>query len=107
MSELRKSIGCSTKNWDDNVKSVRMVASFLSFLLLSLRGINMLNANLEGNKLVGNTDLFGDYVSNIGFLYFYKFATQLFLKFGRLLTWILLSLLLFVFTFTSVYVLWI
>ncbi len=106
MSELRKSRPLfDRKNWDDNVKSVRMVASFFIFFT-SVIAWNQYVKRQTGKEIspLETPIWFGITSPLLGFYIFISLQHNLFLKFGRLLTWILLSLLLFVFTFTSVYV---
>jgi class 3 adenylate cyclase len=106
MAELRKTRPIfDRKNWERNVRSVRMVASFFIFFT-SIIAWNQYVKQQNGQSISSwETPVwFGITSPALGFYIFLSLQSKLFIKFGRLLTWILLFLLLFVFTFTSVYI---
>ena len=106
MTELYKSRPFfKESNWDHNVKSVRMVASFFIFFTSVIAWNQFLKTQSGQNISPWETPIwFGVTSPALGLYIFFSLHHGLFRRYGQLLTWILLTILLAVLTFTSLYV---
>lgn len=106
MSELQRSRPFfKESNWDHNVKSVRMVASFFIFFT-SVIAWNQF-AKTQSNQHISPWETpiwFGVTSPAMGLYIFLSLNHTFFHRYGQVLTWILLTILLAVLTFTSLYV---
>eukprot|EP00944_MAST-04C_sp_MAST-4C-sp1_P003780 g3780.t1 len=106
MTELQKSRPFfKESNWDHNVKSVRTVASFFIFFTAVIAWNQFVKTQSNQHISPWETPIwFGVTSPAMGLYIFLSLHHGLFRRYGQLLTWILLTILLAVLTFTSLYV---